>query len=78
MKSIVLTLTVLLATTIGASAQRQQGQNGQYCLVTEGGGQNCGFASRAQCEKARTGVSHEPCFRNPQAPRATTGSGTRR
>lgn len=47
----------------------RQGQNGQFCLVTRDGGQNCGFATLAQCDAARKGVTSDTCTPNAQ----TTG-----
>jgi hypothetical protein len=64
MKLMIFAATLVISSTIGAAAQ--QGQNGQFCLVTRDGGTNCGFSTMAQCEAARKGTTHEPCTRNPQ------------
>jgi hypothetical protein len=58
-----LALAILLAGTIGAQAQ---GQNNRYCFTSSQGFTNCGFATRAQCEKARRGVSVDVCRPNPR------------
>jgi hypothetical protein len=65
MKMLSLAAMVGMLSVLGTVAAEAQGQNGRYCYVTRGGGQNCGFSTRAQCESARRGLSHEPCFRNP-------------
>ena len=64
--ALLLAAGTMMAGTLTAEAQ---GQNGRYCLVTRDGGQNCGFSTRSQCEKARRGLSSEPCMINPQSGR---------
>jgi hypothetical protein len=56
-------VVLLLAGTTAAAAQ---GQNSRYCFTSRDGFTNCGFATRAQCEKARRGVSVDNCRRNPR------------
>ena len=62
----------VFATTLSA-ADARQGQNGRYCLTTEDGGRNCGFATIQQCNAARKGVTRDNCVRN-----ETTGGGGQR
>ena len=67
-------LVVLGIATGSAIAQTQppRGQNMAFCLEGSTGDKNCGFATMAQCNAAKTGQS-DKCSQNPQA---TTGSGS--
>jgi hypothetical protein len=59
-----LALTVAVLATTMSAAFAQQGQNGRYCLTTEDGGRNCGFATMEQCNETRKGVTRDICVRN--------------
>ena len=50
------------------SGSGMSGQNGQFCLISKDGGQNCGFSTMAQCDAARKGTSTDTC-----TPNQTTG-----
>ena len=63
MKALSLAAALLATAHCGAAAQ-QQGQNGRYCLTTEDGGTNCGFATLQQCNAARKGTSKDTCVPN--------------
>lgn len=58
-----LIIAILLAGSVAAEAQ---GQNGRYCFITRDGAQNCGFSTKAQCDKARKGVTADICTMNPR------------
>lgn len=60
---LITTIVVLLAGIVTAQAQ---GQNGRYCFISREGAQNCGFATKAQCDKARKGLTADVCTVNPQ------------
>jgi hypothetical protein len=48
------------------STVEAQGQNGRYCFTMRNGATNCGFQTRAQCERARLGVTNDICRPNPR------------
>jgi hypothetical protein len=66
MKLVALAILLTGILFAGTAATEAQGQNGRYCLRSWEGFTNCGFSTRAQCEKARRGVSAAPCTVNPQ------------
>jgi ABC-type sugar transport system substrate-binding protein len=87
MKIATLTAALLAASVLGASAQQApigaqgqpQGQNFAFCMNTGGGSTNCGFATMAQCEEAKKGVSAATCTQNPQtgqSPASSPGTNT--
>ena len=88
MKLVILSAALLTASVLGAFSQEHpaprgsqgqpEGQNHPFCLHDTGSGSsNCGFATMAQCEQARKGLSSAACSVNtpittaPASPRPT-------
>jgi hypothetical protein len=65
MKTLSLAAMLGLFAALGSATAQAQGQNGRYCYTSQRGAQNCGFATREQCEASRRGNSSAPCVRNP-------------
>jgi len=86
MKLITLSTALLAASVVGALSQQPhpaprgsqgqpEGQNHPFCLNDSGSGvRNCGFATMAQCEQARRGLSTAACSVNTPIPSAPASS----